>query len=345
MDNAQEIALVKVETSDIYSDKSMNYYAENLASAGSIDNINENYSVEFIENSNKRIIEGQKLEGLRISTEEISKDISYANYDKNLATSGSLAAVNDYASSIATQNALLPRENNLLITDVKLEAAKLDGGIQEVQRNRVLAVDQQLINLKTQNGIKDASRVEKQKENTLYLNQLDAKVTIVSAAINISDEEQRLQSQKGIDNSKIVSYQKNIDDQDQVKLLSLKMDNLTNSISYNESVAGSNQKEILLDAQNKLDNTFGARKEKVIVANTLGTEYPEGVSQEVFQSKDVNGILESIITRRIVVIQGKGDVYVKTQRLESITYSKNGSSTTEFIWQKETQPAGLERHY
>lgn len=85
--------------------------------------------------------------------------------------------------------------------------------------------------------------------------------------------------------------------------------------------------------------------ERAVITNNLGEEYPEGVSQEVFQRKDENGILSAIITRRIVVQEGHGDVYVKTQTLNATTYSKNGNPITEYVWQKETQAAHLERHY
>ena len=93
---------------------------------------------------------------------------------------------------------------------------------------------------------------------------------------------------------------------------------------------------------NSMDNSVQVKSK---IANTLGQEYPEGVSQESFTQKDKNGLMTAIITRRIVVIEGHGDVYVRTQTLQAITYSKNGQAITEFHWQKDTDGAQLEKHY
>ncbi len=80
-------------------------------------------------------------------------------------------------------------------------------------------------------------------------------------------------------------------------------------------------------------------------ANDLGKLYPEGVSQEKFDQKGEDGLISAIVTRRIVVKAGHGDVYLRTQTASTTTYSKNGSPTTEAVWLKETQDARLQKNY
>lgn len=99
------------------------------------------------------------------------------------------------------------------------------------------------------------------------------------------------------------------------------------------------------DAKKEIDKVEVKAVNPANVPNTLGEKYPAGVSQEIFQRKDEAGILSAIITRRIVVIEGRGNEYVKTQTNHATTYSKNGKPITEFVWQKETQDAKLQRHY
>lgn len=80
------------------------------------------------------------------------------------------------------------------------------------------------------------------------------------------------------------------------------------------------------------------------IANSIGSLYPEGLSEESFNKNDAEGLAYAVVTRRIVVKNGYGAIYIRTVTKNSITYSKNGQPTTEHTWQIETQDAKLKRN-
>jgi hypothetical protein len=129
----------------------------------------------------------------------------------------------------------------------------------------------------------------------------------------------------------------------------VKVDNVKDIASKEKTlqeVKSSDKKEAIYDTRSDLKQlevskvTYAPK-----VANTIGKNYPEGVSQEVFQENGPDGLPNAIITRRIVVKNGYGDVYTRTQKMGSITYSKNGDICTEMIWRNETTGPNLEKHY
>ena len=83
---------------------------------------------------------------------------------------------------------------------------------------------------------------------------------------------------------------------------------------------------------------------KIISPNEIGRTYEEGVTEESFAQKDDKGLMKAFITRRVVVIEGRGVVYVRTQTVQATTFTKDGVSITESTWQKETQDPKLTKH-
>lgn len=89
------------------------------------------------------------------------------------------------------------------------------------------------------------------------------------------------------------------------------------------------------------------RKEMVFndaAANALGQQFPEGVTEENYISKDQDGLVVEVKTRRIVVVNGVGNVYVRYSNKFGVTYTKNGVAITEYQWAKETQNAKLKKY-
>jgi hypothetical protein len=104
----------------------------------------------------------------------------------------------------------------------------------------------------------------------------------------------------------------------------------------------SNDKHIANQATiNKAEMT---KTQKVVLPNELGKTYEEGVTEESFAQKDDKGLMKAFITRRVVVIEGRGIVYIRTQTVQATTFTKDGLSITESTWQKDTQDPKLVKH-
>lgn len=161
----------------------------------------------------------------------------------------------------------------------------------------------------------------------------------------MSDDVQRQGTRAGIEikNADAENFSKNSTDKQHES--NEKVKNLGNSISADVVNKGDHKKEELLAAQAKISSIDGSKQEKVRIKNALGEEYPEGVSQESFTQNDENGIVKALITRRVVVTNGEGNVYVRTQTLHATTYTKNGNPITEQHWNNETMGANLVKNY
>lgn len=185
----------------------------------------------------------------------------------------------------------------------------------------------------------------KSDENALAVESIVTKATDNYETNTLSDDEQRLNTRSEIEivNVNSAEYYK-ITNEKQEKNASIS-DDLNKSISTGVTNLEYAKTDKLQQNQQKLDGVEDKKPERIRVANALGNKYPEGVTQESFTQNDENGLMKSIITRRIVVINGEGNVYVRTQTLQSITYSKNDQPTTENVWQKETTGPHLQKHY
>jgi hypothetical protein len=115
------------------------------------------------------------------------------------------------------------------------------------------------------------------------------------------------------------------------------------SLEYeNEEKRILNNKQDIVDFLKNLDSKSFKFDEGI--ANSIGALYPEGVTEESFNKNDEQGLAYAVVTRRIVVKNGSGSIYIKTVSKNAITYSKNGQPTTEHCWQIETQDAKLKRN-
>ena len=117
-------------------------------------------------------------------------------------------------------------------------------------------------------------------------------------------------------------------------------------VENNKTIADGNTEEVdavedYVDVLKDLD----PENTSIPPKNELGAKYPEGVTEEVFTMNDENGLLSKYIVRRIVVLNGTGYNYEKTQtRYGTITYTRDGQPIAEYQWTDETEAATLTRN-
>ncbi len=239
--------------------------------------------------------------------------------------------------------------NRLKTTDIIHEGNKnIQLAAHEAYQNETLKYLQTENEIKRQaeknNGVNDLADA-KHAKNVTAVDLVDKKASMIDVENSLTDEEQRLRTKAKVEIQKDNAQENLRTTTEKQEVNSAKMEDVNRAMDAGKTNAQNAQKEKSLDAQTKLSNIDSKQPEKVKLANSLGQEYPEGVSQESFVQNDENGLMKAVITRRIVVINGHGNVYVRTQTLQSITYTKNGAPSTEFVWQKETQGPNLVKNY
>lgn len=88
----------------------------------------------------------------------------------------------------------------------------------------------------------------------------------------------------------------------------------------------------------KLNNTKEEIAKYTSDNNTqkLAQEYPEGITEKLFERKNTLGEVIEVTILRIVVRGNKGDEYRKVKSKWGVSYFKNGGVTSEYIWDTET---------
>ena len=88
----------------------------------------------------------------------------------------------------------------------------------------------------------------------------------------------------------------------------------------------------------KIDKIKSASPTALVDSYTqqLALEYPEGITEKMFERKNTRGDIIEVTILRIVIRGNKGDEYRKVTSLWGVYYFKNGGVISEFIWDSET---------
>jgi len=224
---------------------------------------------------------------------------------------------------------------------VKAESQTANLGNSERQENLYSQTSLDDIHLK--NDVISIETEEKQSQNDQILKVKKDAAYDRNMQLGEDAEQKNLDSRSNIEallSETEASNQRTIDKQ-------LENAKLVDEVYSVASTQATDNAKRTLDKQRELSKALNNVDEDIKIVqprNTLGDDYPEGVTEEKFSQNGADGKIATIITRRIVVIDGHGEVYVRTQTRGVSTYKKNNESISEYAWQKETQNSSLVRH-
>ncbi len=236
-------------------------------------------------------------------------------------------------------------QNEGLITDIHIKNEQYNQS-QKASENQKYLEQKESIEQIERSKLNQVNEAEQGlKDKNLQVKLVAKNVQNAIDSQEASDQQERMNAQTNIDNKKYESSISTTNNVDKQRSSQNSLTDLSKDLSLSQSSLTKEKSNEGYAIKQQIDNMHTSKSETVIVKNTLGEKYPEGVSQEMFQRKDADGLPIAIITRRVVVIEGKGVEYIKTQSLNAITYTKSGTAITEYVWQKETNNASLKRHF
>lgn len=341
----QQVNTLEVNASDVIDNLSTSKTVTQQDTKKGIESVKIN-AAELDKNSDIQTAKNDdKLKILEIEINNGQQDLSFKQTENSNEIN---KGVNNINLSIEENSVDRDLDRQATEAVIKNESREIDDQAYEDYNNetvKYLKNQNELRNISTTLTDIDALAEDKHAIKVQEVTKIDKNSTIVSQESNLNDEETRQKAKSSI---VVANTEVELNSTTSTKKQEANAAKMSD-VSKAKDADNLNQDKKDVDkhyaAQKQLSSVNNTKPEKVIIANTLGQEYPEGVSQESFTQSDENGLMTAIITRRVVVINGQGNVYVRTQTLNTITYTKNGEATTEYTWQRETQGPHLERHY
>lgn len=304
-------------------------------------------------NVSVKVVEEKKLSN---NNNEVIKEIDKAKYENGVEKTNAqvenaqrFAAKNSETEKVVGQAVSSRveenRENTVVIENVRDQKTELD----RADYNKAYVK-----NLENKQVLATKTREMEDKENLPSIAVTENKKNfneLQQNAIQIEKEKTEVNNNKIVTNEqKIRTTQQQIQEKpestqstDNANLIK----NAKQELGTTAQIQQDKTDEKIQASKKVIDNAAKEQPEKVSVGayDVDLSKYQEGVNQEQFDQLGSDGLVSAIVTRRVVVKNGKADVYVRTQTMDAITYTKNGQGCTEYVWQKETQDAKLKRNY
>ena len=265
----------------------------------------------------------EQLEGVETVVLDAQKIRSEAAALKLVDNSGKLIDVNIKISEDFTDREIPRKENAELMKTNDNALNEASRGVYEKETLKYLS-NKNLIESEDKKIVVVVEKGEEQVAlNAKGVELLNEKANTTNEANALSDDEQRQGTRSQVESINANAEDYNFSSTKKQEKNSEAVKDMNTALDAERTNRGTEKQEKIYEAQQNLDGISSEKPEKAHTKNALGVEFPEGVTQESFMQNDENGLMKAIITRRIVVINGEGNVYVRTQTLHGITYSKN----------------------
>jgi epidermal growth factor receptor substrate 15 len=327
--------LSNVKESQNITNIDLNLQKESQIRSAKIDEANKVYgnNSEEIKLIDNKIVKSELNQDSKFVTQSLETDIIFANKHQKIEK------ISTESDENRKSNVEILKSGEVKIQENSREEFNLNT-VKHLKNQDELITNAKKVDIITENEAKNNQEIIKgieskeknvnlaysQNINNDDIQRQNTRDDVTNSKISVSTDHATKAKKVDENISGVQSVSKDLSDQKSKEELA-KKENLTNS-------------QVLLDKVSSKEIKYDDK-----IANELGTLYPEGVSQEVFEKKDEDAFLVAVVTRRVVVKNGYGQIYIRTQSLNGITYSKNGEPSSEHVWQKETQDAKLPKNY
>lgn len=306
---------------------------------GETEKMHEDIQDDKFEANEKRKGYEDKVEEINLSYQEREENNSNDQTDKNYETKGETEQLHEdiqedkleadlerekYETTVEQMNVTVQETENQFQNDqqdknfeAKNETEKIHEDIQE---------DKFQANEKREGYEETVEEINLSYQNRENKNTADQEDVVMSNDQDLEDMEKDIQDfNKTADKKQEENADKNLNA-------------LENHIEHVGDDKAENE-EALIESEQMVESLKDIDVNAITpeVANELGKKFPEGVTEETYTINDSRGIMKAFVVRRIVVSDGAGTVYEKTQtRYGVVSYTKNGQAISEYEWNDET---------
>lgn len=228
-------------------------------------------------------------------------------------------------SQVQNEYDMLNAQNDRI--DSQSSKIRNENGKELKEKNDLLAKtsNQTSDKLLTENG-------EQVKDEYDALNDLNDKIDAQASTIRNENGEELTKKKDDLKNT----YDKGAESQaEKIRRLKEQQEETIRQQKLNQAAADKNRWQNGQELQDRKNDAMVYEKGKDGYKSSYTTEFPQGVTEEIYTRKDDDGSVMEVTIRRIVVEGDYGNEYRKVVSKTGTYYYKNGKTVTNQIWDME----------